>query len=163
MATKKITKFTVLNTNVAAGKHVWGTHTFKCMLTNTAPVIGNTIKANVTEISAANGYAAGGVTVTATVVRKSATLIEIRLKGPSITASGAVGPFRYLVFYNDTQSSPVKPLIAFIDLGAAKTLANTNKFKFDDIVIQNQVGNVKVSLFSKFKKVLYFWQGRWSK
>jgi hypothetical protein len=40
------------------------THTFKAMLSNTAPTQGtNTVKADITEISAGNGYSAGGATL----------------------------------------------------------------------------------------------------
>jgi hypothetical protein len=44
------------------------------------------------------------------------------------TASGAVGPFRYAALYNDTQASPVKPLIAWWDYGSSISLANGDTF-----------------------------------
>jgi hypothetical protein len=40
-----------------------------------------------------------------------------------ITASGgSVGPFRYVAIYDDTQTSPAKPLIGWYDRGDSITL-----------------------------------------
>jgi hypothetical protein len=50
---------------------------------------------------------------------------------PVVSASGAVGPFRYAVLYNDTQTSPAKPLIGYWDYGSAVTMANGDTFTID--------------------------------
>jgi hypothetical protein len=48
------------------------------------------------------------------------------------TASGgSVGPFRYVVIYNDSATSPVDALVCFFDYGSAVTLADTETFTFD--------------------------------
>ncbi|MBK7515447.1 MAG: hypothetical protein IPI51_07505 [Betaproteobacteria bacterium] len=49
----------------------------------------------------------------------------------TLTATGAVGPFQYVVLYNDTPSSPADPLIGFWDYGSAVTMANTETFLID--------------------------------
>lgn len=50
----------------------------------------------------------------------------------TITASGGtVGPFRYVVLYNDTPASPADPLIAWWDYGSALTLNDTETFTID--------------------------------
>ena len=59
-------KFNQTVADVNNGVHNMGANTLKFALTNTAPVAGNTIFANITEISAGNGYAAGGTTVAIT-------------------------------------------------------------------------------------------------
>jgi hypothetical protein len=105
-----------------------GTHTFKWMLTNSAPTAsGTSVKADVTEITAANGYTAGGHSTTLSVGRSGQTT-TVSGTQVVITATGAVGPFRYLVLYNDTPTSPADPVIGFLDHGSAVTMANTDTY-----------------------------------
>src|SRR5690348_77705 len=95
-------------------------------LTNTAPVATNTIFSNITEISAGNGYSAGGASVTPAGSTSSGTFT---LSGTNVvwTASGGnIGPFQYIVLYNTTSTTPLKPLIGWWDYGSALTLNGTN-------------------------------------
>ena len=102
------------------------------MLTNSAPTAANAVKADITEISAGNGYTAGGVSVgTITGSQTSGTFKFVGGTDPVVTASGAVGPFRYVVLYNDTATSPAKPLIGWWDYGSAVTLASGETFTVD--------------------------------
>lgn len=57
-------KFHAFVEAIAEKVHDLGSDTLKVMLTNVAPVATNAIKADLTEIGAGNGYAAGGATVT---------------------------------------------------------------------------------------------------
>src|SRR6185312_11033249 len=80
-----------------------GSDTLKAMLTNSAPVATNTVKSNITEISAGNGYSAGGMTVgTITSTQTSGTYKLVASADNTLTASGSVGPFRYVVLYDAT-------------------------------------------------------------
>lgn len=118
-------KFNQFTKDLVDGAHDFDAHVFKVMLTNTAPVATNTVKANITEISAGSGYAAGGTATTITTATASGTA---KVSGTNVvfTASGgAVGPFRYAVLYNDTQTTPAKPLISWWDYGSSITLADT--------------------------------------
>lgn len=45
-----------------------------------------------------------------------------------MTANGAVGPFRYVVIYNDDPTSPADPLICFFDYESEITLASGDTF-----------------------------------
>lgn len=96
--------------------------TLKVYLSNTAPnVATHAVKADLAEIATGNGYA-GAVAATNVGTRSGATFT---LQGTSlqITASGGnVGPFRYVVLYNDTPASPADPLIAYWDYGSSITL-----------------------------------------
>lgn len=125
-------KFYCFVEDVAEKVHNLGADTLKVMLTNTAPSQSNTIKANLTEISAGNGYSAGGSTVTITA--SSQTTGTYKLVGSDVTftaSGGSIGPFRYVVLYNDTPTSPADPLIGYWDYGSSITLADTETFTVD--------------------------------
>lgn len=109
------------------------THVLKILLTNTAPVATNSVKADLTEISAGNGYSAGGTSVgTITGAQTSGTAKVTGGTDPVFTASGgSIGPFRYAVLYNDTPSSPADPLICWWDYGSSITLAAGETFTVD--------------------------------
>lgn len=104
--------------------------TFKVMLCNTAPVSTNSVKGDLTEISAGNGYTAGGTATTVSHSRSSGTS-KISCTDVVFTATGAVGPFRYAVLYDDTPTSPADPLVGFWDYGSSITLANGETFTVD--------------------------------
>lgn len=64
--------------------------------------------------------------------RLNAGVISVAGVDVTITASGgSVGPFRYVVLYNDTPSSPLDPLIGWWDYGAAITLSDGESFETD--------------------------------
>jgi hypothetical protein len=85
------------------------------------------------EITAANGYSAGGNTASVTSWAQSSGTAKLVLADPATwTASGgSIGPFRYAVLYNDTPTSPADPLIAFWDYGSAVTLSTGETFTVD--------------------------------
>jgi hypothetical protein len=107
--------------------HNLGSDTLKIMLSNVAPVATNAIKSDITEISAGNGYSAGGTAVTITSSTQSSGTYNLKASNLTVvTASGNVGPFRYVVLYNST---PVNGnLIGWYDYGSSITLANTETF-----------------------------------
>lgn len=120
-------KFNVFTQDLDQGAHQFQTHVYKFMLTNTAPVATNAVKADITEISAGNGYTAGGAATTVT--RANASGVDkVSATAVTITATGSVGPFRYCVLYNDTQTSPAKPLVCWFDYGSNITMVNTQTF-----------------------------------
>ena len=111
--------------------HDWDAHTFKVALTNTAPLATQTTW-NTTDHpapAAANGYTAGG---TATTISISETTGTTTVSGTQVvfTASGGqIGPFRYVILYNDTATSPADAAIAWWDYGTpGVTLNDTETF-----------------------------------
>jgi len=112
------------------GVHNFSTHTFKVMLCLTAPVATNSVKVNLTEIAAGNGYTAGG---TATTITTSLSTATSKITGTDVvfTASGAMASFRYADLYNDTPTSPADPLIAWFDYGSAVNLLLGETFTVD--------------------------------
>jgi hypothetical protein len=120
-------KFNVFVSDLAQGVHNLNTNTLKVMLSDTAPVATNTVKANITEIAAGNGYTAGGATATFVSGADTAGLYKLILAAVSWTASGgSIAQFRYAVLYNATPAAG--NLIGFWDFGAEVNLTNGNTF-----------------------------------
>lgn len=124
------TKFNPFVEAVAEKVHNLGSDTLKVMLTLTAPVAANAVKADLTEITAGNGYTAGGNTVTITTSSQTAGLYS--LIGSDVTfgpMTGSVGPLRYAAIYNST---PVAGnLIGFWDYGSSITLGSGDSLVVD--------------------------------
>lgn len=100
----------------------------KCYLTNTAPVATNTVKTDVAEIAAGNGYTAGGELVQNVGSRATGTFTLVGTKIVWTATGGAIGPFQYVLLYNDTPTSPADPLIGWWDYGSALTLNDGETF-----------------------------------
>ena len=114
------------------GVHIWSSHTFKAGLTNSAPVNTNTIYSNLTEISAGNGYSAGGMTLDSVTLSEASGTAKVVITDEVLTASGgSIGPFRYPAIYNDTAASPADALVCFYDYGSSITLASGETFTID--------------------------------
>lgn len=120
-------KFYSFVLDLATKVHNLNSDTLKVMLTNTAPVATNTIAANITEISAGNGYSAGGSVAAFVSGNQSSGTYTLVLSPVTFTAAGgSIGPYRYAVLYNSTAASG--NLIAWWDYGTNITLTNGNSF-----------------------------------
>jgi hypothetical protein len=118
--------------DLAKKVHNLNTDTLKVALSNTAPVATNAILSSITEIAAGNGYAAGGNVVTFVSGAQASGVYKLTLADTTFTAAGGSFPaFRYAYLYNDTPTSPVKPLIGYWDYGASITITNGNSFLVD--------------------------------
>jgi hypothetical protein len=125
-------KFHQFVEDLAKGVHNLDTGSLKILLTNTAPVATNSIKGDLTEISAGNGYSAGGSALTSVDAEQTTGTLALSAADLVFTASGgSIGPFRYAVLYNDTPTSPADPLIGWWDYGSSITLADTETFTVD--------------------------------
>lgn len=125
-------KFQAFVEHVAEGVHNLGSNSLKVMLTNTAPVATNSVKADLTEIAAGNGYTAGGTAPAITSSAQTAGTYKLVLADVVFTAAGgSIGPFRYAVLYNDTPTSPADPLIGWHDYGSSITLLTGETFTWD--------------------------------
>lgn len=123
-------KFNCFVADVANKVHNLGADTLKIMLTNTLPVAANAVKVDITEISAGNGYTAGGLTVTGITSTQTGGIYKLASSAdPVLTASGTVGPLRYAVLYNSTPAAG--PLIGWWDRGGSVTLASADTFTPD--------------------------------
>lgn len=124
-------KFNCFVENMAEKVHNLGADTLKIMLTNSLPSASNTVKSDISEISAASGYTAGGVAISVTSSAQSSGTYKLVGTDPTITVSGSSFPtFRYGVLYNDTPTSPADPLIGWWDYGS-QSPADTQVITFD--------------------------------
>lgn len=125
-------KFNAFVEHLAEQVHNLGSDTLKVLLTNTAPAAANSVKADLTEIAAGNGYTAGGTQTSQSSSAQTSGTYKLVVGDVVFTASGGtIGPFRYAVLYNDTPSSPADPLIGYHDYGSSITLQNTETFTWD--------------------------------
>lgn len=116
----------------AEGVFNLGSDTLKVALTNTQPTAGNTVLANITEISTGTGYSSGGTQASISSSAQSSGTYKLVLGDVVFTASGGdIGPFRYAVLYDDTPSSPANPLIGWWDYLAPVTIADGETFTLD--------------------------------
>jgi len=116
---------------VAEKVHNLGTDTLKVMLSNVLPLAANGIKTDITEITAGNGYTAGGNQATQATSSQTSGTYKLVLNDPTAwTASGgSIATFRYAVLYNDTATN--KELIGWWDYGSAVSLAVGDSFTVD--------------------------------
>lgn len=107
------------------------TDTLNIALTNTAPnVATHTVRGDITELTTGNGYTQDTHDTQNDATRTGGT-ITVTGVDVVITASGAVGPFRYPVWYDTTSTTPPDPLIAYWDYGSSPTLASGETFTVD--------------------------------
>lgn len=125
-------KFNAFVENISEKVHNLEADTLKVMLSNTAPVATNSVKVDIAEITAGNGYTAGGTQSVQTSSAQASGTYKLVLADVTYSAlGGSIGPFRYPVLYNDTPTSPADPLILFWDYGASITLTDGNSFTVD--------------------------------
>lgn len=120
------TKFNSFVEALAEKTHNLGSDTLKVALTNSAPSASNTVLANITEISYTN---LSSRTLTVSSSAQTSGTYKLVINDLVLTASGAVGPFRYVVIYNDTATND--ELIAYFDYGSALTMANGDTLTLD--------------------------------
>jgi hypothetical protein len=124
------TKFNSFVEALAEKVHNLGADTLKVVLTNSAPSASNTVLADITQIASGNGYTTGGATATTSSSAQTAGTYKLVLADVTFTASpGSIGPFRYVVLYNDTATND--ELIAYWDYGTNLTVTSGNSFLVD--------------------------------
>src|ERR1700744_6193331 len=97
--------------------------TLKVMLTNTAPVATNSLYGDISanELASGAGYTTGGTATTITASSQSSGTYKLVCAHVVFTATGSMGPFRYVVLYDTTTAVVSKPLIAWWDYGSSIT------------------------------------------
>ena len=125
-------KYNTFIEEVYEAGHNLGTAVFKVALTNTAPTAATDTVWNTTVApapAAANGYTAGGNTITTTSSAQASGIYKLVLADTTFTATaGGIGPFRYAILYNSSASNKV---VGYYDYGSSITLADTETLLVD--------------------------------
>jgi len=125
-------KFDAFVEALAEGKHNLGADTLKVYLSNATPsASADAVKADLAEITPGNGYTAGGNTAAVSSSSQTGGLYKLVLGDPATwtATTGPIGPFRYIVLYNDTSAND--DLIAWWDFGSTLTVGAGDTFTVD--------------------------------
>lgn len=123
-------KFEIFTEDLAKKVHNLHSDQLNVYLSNATPdAAADAVKTDLAEISTGNGYT--GPVDTQNAVSRSGGTTSVTGTDVVVTASGAVGPFRYVPLYNDTPTSPADPLIGWWDYGSFISLANGETFTVD--------------------------------
>ena len=125
-------KYFIVHRRAVKAGHNLATCVYKLALTNTAPTQASDTVWNTTVApapAAANGYTAGGNTLTTTSAITTAGVMKVILVDTVFTATaGGIGPFRYAILYN---SSATNKLVGYYDYASSITLNSTDTFTVD--------------------------------
>lgn len=113
---------------LASKKHNLATDQLVIALSNTAPVQATTaVLADITQISYTN---CSSRNITTTSCTQTAGVLMLVLADLVLTASGgAVGPYRYVILYNDTATND--DVIGYWDRGTSSSIANGGTMTID--------------------------------
>jgi len=115
---------------LAKKNHDLNADTIKVMLTNEQPLQTDTVKGDMVELSAGNGYNAGGEDSQNAATESTGTLTVTAVDITWTCNTGPMGPFRWAVAYND--SGATKYLVGWYEYGASSiTLQVGEQFKVD--------------------------------
>jgi hypothetical protein len=106
--------------------HNLGSDQLVVALTNSAPSAANSVLTDITQIAYTN---CSSRNLTTSSSAQTSGTYKIVIADLTLTATGTVGPFQYIVIYNDTAASD--NLICFADYGSAITLQNGDQFNID--------------------------------
>ncbi len=120
------TKFNSFVEALSEKVHNLGSDSLVIALSNSAPSASNTVLANITQITYTN---LSSRAITTTSSSQTSGTYKLVLQDLVLTASGSVGPFRYVVIYNDSATND--ELIGFFDYGSSISLATGETFTVD--------------------------------
>ena len=123
------TKFQQFVEDLAHGVHNFDSDTIKVALSNAsnAPSASAHVKlADITTIAATN---LGDLSLSVSSSSQASGTYKLVVTDKTLTASGAVPAFQYVILYNDSAAN--KELICFFDYGTEVTLASGDTFKLD--------------------------------
>ena len=122
-------KFQCFVEDLAHGVHNFDSNTLKVAFSNASNVPSASAHVKLTDITTIATTNLDGVTLSVSSSSQTSGTYKLVLADLTMTASGAVGPFQYVIIYNDTAAND--PLICYFDYGSEVTLAKDDTFKLD--------------------------------
>ena len=122
-------KFQCFVEDICEKKHNLGSDTLKVAFSNAsnAPsASADAVLADITTIAATN---LGDLSLSVSSSSQTTGTYKLIVADKTLTATGAVPAFQYVIIYNDTATN--KELICFFDYGSEVTLASGDTFKLD--------------------------------
>lgn len=114
--------------DLGKGIHNFQTAALKVYLTNTAPLLTNTVYGTPADLATGGGYTAGGLSLGSNTWSQSSGLASLVAQNGTLVyqATTGFGPFRWAVLYND--SAAAKNLIGYWDNGASISISADGSF-----------------------------------
>jgi len=116
-------KFYTFVGDIAAKIHNLGSDQLTVALTDSAPTASNTVIANITQISYTN-LSSRNITLTSS--SQASGTYTLKLTNLTLTASGTIPQFRYIVIYNSTAANG--PLISWFDNGSEVNMGSGDTY-----------------------------------
>ena len=123
------TKFQCFVEDLAHGVHNFDSNTIKVALSSVANAPSASDDAVLGDITTIAAPAVNSVTLTKSSSGQTSGTYKYVPNDLTMTANGSVGPFQYVIIYNDTAAND--PLICYFDYGSEVTLASGDTFKLD--------------------------------
>ena len=123
------TKFQCFVEDLAEKKHNLASDTLKVAFSNASNAPSASAHVKLADITTIAAPAVDTTTLTVSSSSQTSGTYKLVVADLTMTASGAVGPFQYVIIYNDTATDD--PLICFFDYGSEVTLASGDTFKLD--------------------------------
>lgn len=125
-------KINLFTQDLCRGSHNFqsGGNSYLLEFSNTATTATNHLYGDIStnELANGNGYTTGGLAMTMSDA-STGGVETVSSASVTLTATGSVGPFRYVTPYNNTTSSPLKPLVCWFDYGSSVTLNSGDTFQ----------------------------------
>ena len=122
-------KFQCFVEDLAEKKHNLASDTLKVAFSNASNAPSASLDKKLADITTITSPAVDSVTLTVSSSSQTNGTYTLVLEDKTMTASADVGPFQYVIIYNDTHLD--KPLIAWYDYGSEVTLHANDTFTLD--------------------------------
>ena len=122
-------KFQCLVEDLAEKKHNLASDTLKVAFSNASNPPSASADVKLADITTITATYLGDVTLTVSSSSQIAGTYKLVVTDKTLTATGDVPAFRYVIIYNDTAAND--ELIAWYDYGSEVTLASGDTFKLD--------------------------------